>query len=106
MDEARYVSAEERYEVTLSGLLSLVRWCKVTPRAVVGEMLAHAAEEGWLKPIDDREALRVLGAIIVQHVQQRIDVPEEALRREYTVSRTNDPATLTVRFRAELAHDN
>jgi len=49
----------------------------------------------------EREALHVLGAIINQHVQGRVDVPEEALRREYMVSRTTDPASMTVRFRAE-----
>jgi hypothetical protein len=53
----------------------------------------------------EREALRVLGAIVSQHVRGRVDVPEEALLREYTVSRTDDPATLTVRFRAELADE-
>jgi len=42
---------EERYEVSLSSLLKLIRWCKVTPWAVVGEMLAHAEAEGWLRPI-------------------------------------------------------
>lgn len=53
----------------------------------------------------EREALRVLGAIINQHVQGRVEVPEEALLREYTVSRTRDPASMTVRFRAEPADE-
>lgn len=42
---------EERYEFTVSGLLALIRWCQVTPWAVVGEMLEHALDEGWLRPV-------------------------------------------------------
>jgi hypothetical protein len=74
---------------------------------VVNSYLVHAvpdlvAEVRRLQGVE-REALRVLGAVINQHVQGCVDVPEEALRRDYTVGRVHDPATLSVRFRAEPA---
>ena len=67
-------------------------------------MEALEAEVARLQEVE-REALRVLGAIIDQHVQGWVDLPEEALRRDYTVGRIHDPATLTVRFRVEPAHE-
>ena len=46
----------------------------------------------------EREAVCVLGAIVSQHDGWRVAVPEEALRRGFTVERVPDPVSLRVVF--------
>ena len=91
---------EERYEVTLPALLKLIRWCKVTPWAGVGEMLEYATEEGLLTPVDEREALRVLGAVVYYQAGGYVSLSEGALSDDYTVERGRDVATATEWFKA------
>ena len=51
----------------------------------------------------EREALRVIGAIVSQQEGGRMALPEEALRRDYTLERHQDVASLRVVYWARPA---